>query len=77
MKSKTSTVQPSFYCNHCNEWVDGIEGEQSHPAPRGYRQALCDNCGRTVMYRLPSFWQKFQAKTSEVFDGVLRSMKRS
>jgi hypothetical protein len=77
MESKTAKVQASFYCNRCNEWVDGIEDEQSHKAPRGYRQALCDNCGSILTYRLPGFWQMFQAKTSEFFDGVLRSLKRS
>jgi hypothetical protein len=77
MKTKTTQVQASFYCNRCDMWVEGIEVEQGHKAPRGYRQALCDNCGDTLMYRIPGFWRRLQAKTSGVFDGVVRSLKRS
>lgn len=76
MESKISKVQASFYCNRCDKWVDGIEDEHGLKAPLGYRQALCDDCGSTLMYRLPGFWQKLQQKTSEFFDGVLSSLKR-
>jgi DNA-directed RNA polymerase subunit RPC12/RpoP len=76
MESKSSMVQASFYCNRCDKWVDGIEEEQGPKAPPGYRQALCDDCGSIVMYRLPGFWQRLQQKTSEFFDGVLSSLKK-
>jgi hypothetical protein len=76
MKSKTTKVQASFYCNHCDEWVDGIEDGPTHQGPPGIRQALCDQCGSTVMYRLPGFWRRLQAKIIEFFDSVLRSLKR-
>ena len=76
MESKTTKVQASFYCNRCDKWVNGIEGEQSHKAPPGYREALCDECGGTLMYRLPGFWRKLQQKTSDLFDGVLSSLKK-
>ncbi len=76
MESKTAKVQPSFYCNRCDKWVDGIEEEQSHKAHFRYRQALCDECGSTLMYRLPSFWHKLQQKTSDLFDGVFSLLKK-
>ncbi|PYU20112.1 MAG: hypothetical protein DMG30_22310 [Acidobacteria bacterium] len=76
MESKTTKVQASFYCNRCDKWVNGIEGEQSHKAPPGYREALCDECGGTLMYRLPGFWRKLQQKTSDLFDGVFSSLKK-
>jgi hypothetical protein len=76
MESKAAKVPASFYCNRCDMWVDGIEDEQGPKAPRGYRQALCDECGSILMYRLPGFWQRLQQKTSEFFDGVLSSLKK-
>ena len=76
MESKTTKVQASFYCNRCDKWVDGIEDEQSHKAPPGYRQALCDECGSTLMYRLPGFWHKLQHKTSDLFNRVFSSLKK-
>ena len=76
MESRATRVPASFYCNRCDKWVEGIEDERSRKAPSGYRQALCDECGSILMYRLPGFWQKLQQKTSEFFEGVLGSLKK-
>jgi hypothetical protein len=76
MEAKTTKVQASFYCNRCDKWVDGIEDEQSHKGPPGYRQVLCDECGSTLRHRLPSFWHKLQQKISNLFDGIFSSLKK-
>jgi hypothetical protein len=66
----------SFYCNRCDKRVDGIEDVANYPAIRGIKQVLCDECGGTVRYHLPSFWKRLQCRTSQFFGNAFGSLKK-
>jgi hypothetical protein len=72
----TAKEQPSFYCNRCDKWFDGIEDQQNSPGPRGILQVLCDECGGVIRYRPPSFWKKLQRKVSQVFRSTFRARNK-
>jgi hypothetical protein len=65
-------TDPSFYCNHCDKWVDGIP-DASKPAVSGFKQVLCDDCRNPIYYRAPRFWRKLQRLAYRYF----RSSRRA
>ena len=67
MELESAKVQPSFYCNRCDKWVDGIDDTQNSPDPKGIIQVLCDECGSAIRYRLPSLWSRLQRRFSKFF----------
>jgi hypothetical protein len=76
MDSLTAKEQPSFYCNRCDKWVDGIEDKQNSPDPTGIIQVLCDECGSAIRYRPPSFWKKLRRRVSKVFGSAFRARNK-
>jgi RNase P subunit RPR2 len=76
MELQTAKEQPSFYCNRCDKWVDGIEDKQNSPNPRGIIQVLCDECGGAIRYRVPGFWKKLRRRVSQVFGSAFGARNR-
>ena len=67
--------KPSYYCNRCDKWVDGIEDSENAPAVRGIKQALCDECGSAIRYRLPNFWNRLRRRVSLLFANAFGPQK--
>jgi transcription elongation factor Elf1 len=76
MESQSAKLQPSFYCNRCDKWVDGIEDKQNSPDPREIIQVLCDECGGAIRYRVPSLWKKLQRRASRFFGSAFSARSR-
>jgi hypothetical protein len=76
MEILTSEKQPSFYCNRCDKWVDGIEDKENAPAIGGFKQVLCDECGGAIRYRLPSYWEKLSQEASVFFSKLFGSSRK-
>jgi len=66
VETLASDTDPSFYCNHCDKWVDGIPDSSRPPVP-GYKQVLCDDCRSPIYYRAPRFWRKLQRLAQRYF----------
>lgn len=77
MEMLTSKVEPSFYCNRCDKWVDGIEDEENSPGIAGMKQVLCDDCGSAILYRAPTLWRKLQRKASDSLEMPLARGRNS
>jgi DNA-directed RNA polymerase subunit RPC12/RpoP len=73
MEMLTSKVEPSFYCNRCDKWVDGIEDEENSPGIAGMKQVLCDDCGSAILYRPPTIWRRLQRRASRFFGNAFGS----
>lgn len=76
MQMLNSDNRPSFYCNRCDTWVDGIEDPASQSPKAGIKQVLCDECGAPIIYRLPSFWTKLQRHASQLVSQTFRLLKQ-
>jgi len=76
MKLQTTKSQPSFYCNRCDKWVDGIEDTQNSPDPKAIIQVLCDECGGAIRYRVPSLWKRLQRRASQFFGSTFSARNR-
>src|ERR1700739_1479095 len=66
VETLTSDTDPSFSCNHCDKWGDGIP-DASKPAVSGFKQVLCDDCRNPIYYRAPRFWRKLQRLAHRYF----------
>ena len=75
METLTSNTEASFYCIHCDTWVDGIKDHENRLAGTGFKQVLCDECGSAILYRPPSFWRTLQRTTSQFFGNVFSPRK--
>lgn len=67
MEMLSSGEQPSFYCNHCDRWVDGMQDKEEQVQIAGMKQVLCEECGNAILYQTPTLWGQIRRRVGNLF----------
>ena len=66
----------SYYCNHCDKWVDGVLDTRNRPVTGDIQEVFCDECGSTLRYRPPSFFRDLYQKALRWLRAPMNAPKR-